>query len=81
MDEGRAPQRDLPLRSGKFPILREDRAPAELIRLGWSPVGPGNFGKEMDRDETRFWEKPPPGPRRRYARKWLWRAENTPYLS
>ena len=31
-------------------------------RLGWSPVPPGNFGKEMDRNETRFWKSPPGGP-------------------
>jgi hypothetical protein len=34
-------------------------------RLGWSPVFPGNFGKEMGRIETRFLENPPKGPRRR----------------
>src|SRR5580704_17350042 len=49
-------------------------------RLGWSPVPPGNLAKEMDRDETRFLEKPPTGPRRRYAPKWLSFEKNPPYL-
>ena len=45
-------------------------------RLGWSPVVPGKFGKEMARNETRFLEKPLMGPRRRYGRKWPGRAKN-----
>jgi hypothetical protein len=41
---------------------------AETARL--EPCPPGNFGKEIDRNETRFLEKTPPGSRRRYGRKW-----------
>jgi len=52
----------LPFRSGRFLVLREDEAPAEMIRLGWSLVLPGNVGKEMARIETRFLEKPHRGP-------------------
>ena len=49
---------------------------AETNQLGWSPVPPGDFGKETARTETRFLEKPPSGPRRRYGPKWPWRAKN-----
>jgi hypothetical protein len=48
--------------------------------FGWSPVVPGDVGKEMGRNETRFLEKPPPGPRRRYAPKWPGSAKNPPDL-
>jgi hypothetical protein len=34
----------------------------EPIRLGWSPVPPGNDAKETARSETRFLEKPHRGP-------------------
>jgi hypothetical protein len=76
--EGRAHQHDLLLRSGTFLFLREDRAPAAAMRLGGSPVVPGNFGKEMARNETRFLERPPRGPWRRYGRKWPGFEKNPP---
>jgi hypothetical protein len=44
--------------------------------LGWSPVVPGNVGKESARNETRFLDQPPPGPRRRYGVKWPGGAMN-----
>ena len=43
--------------------------PPPSMRLGWSLGFPGNFGKETDRNETCFFYKPPPGPRRRYGPK------------
>src|SRR5947209_3731051 len=39
--------------------------------LGWSLDFPGSFGKETARNETRFFVRPPLGPRRRYTRTWL----------
>jgi hypothetical protein len=54
---------------------------AEVMRPGWSPVPPGNDAKEMEPNETRFLEQPPPGPRRRYGPNGSGFEKNTPYLS
>jgi hypothetical protein len=52
---------------------------AETSRLDGSPVFPGNFGKEMARNETRFWEKPPGGPGEGTAKQ-MTRVRNTALL-
>src|SRR5262245_15366910 len=56
-------------------FLREAGAPAEArahsSKLGVSLVFPEDVGKESARNESRFFDKPPPGPWRRSARSWL----------
>jgi hypothetical protein len=42
--------------------------------LGWSPVVPGNFGKESARNETRFLKSPHRGPGEGTDREWAGRA-------
>ena len=50
--DGRAAQRVLLLRSGRFLVLREFGAPADKMRFGGSLGFPGMVSKEFDRNET-----------------------------